>query len=88
LALSTKILQVACTKRGYIKKEDKPEVFLWLRNVSITNSLTHNVVSLFNLPQKSGSLPEKLVLEILLLPVLIVKHYKKNSSKSTKAGKK
>jgi len=32
---------------------------------SITNSLTHNFSSLFNFPQKSGILPEKLVLEIL-----------------------
>ena len=59
----------------------KEDTYLWYfcayKMCSITNSLTHNFSSLFNFPQKSGILPEKLVLEILLLAVSIVKHYQK-----------
>ena len=84
LALATKILQFACTNKDYITEKDK---LLWIRNMFITNSLTHNVVSLFNFPQKAGSLPEKLVLEILLLPFFIVKQYRRTLQSELKEEK-
>jgi len=46
-----------------------------------------NVVSLFNFPQKAGSLPEKLVLEILLLPFFIVKQYRRTLQSELKEEK-
>jgi hypothetical protein len=49
---------------------------LWFQNL-VCLELTYNFTSFVNLPKKSGTLPDKLFPEILLLQISLVGHYER-----------